>query len=166
MKARGGYLVLENIVSVITTSIILITLYGLLFSTLNIYQKIHSSIEIQQQGTEIQYYIEKELKNNIEIANIKTIDNKNMDLEDLENEDIVSIKYKPIDRLDNLGFDEIFFNKKSNKIFIKRNNSATGYEIGNYLDHIYISKTTGGKGMNIKLELSKNKQKQDIKFSI
>ncbi len=166
MQARKGYLLLENIISIVTTGIILTTLYGVLFTSLNMYRRIHSTIEIQQQGLEIQNYMEKELKDDIEIKSIKTSSNQTIISPEFEEKDVISIKYKPVNRLDSQGLDEIYLNNKTNKVFIKRKNASSGYEIGDYLDNIYIEKLKSGKIINIKLKLSKDNQQHKVKFSI
>ena len=67
MQVRKGYLILENIISITITGVIVTTLCAILFSALNLYSKTCSTIEIQQQGLELQNYIERELSENIEI---------------------------------------------------------------------------------------------------
>ena len=166
MQVRKGYLVLENIISIIITGGIVTTLCSIIFSALNLYSKICSTIEIQQQGLELQNYIERELSENIEIKSIKMINGKNITDVDFDERDIISIKYKPIDRDDSQGLDEIYLNSTTNKVFIKRRNAASGYEIGNYLDKLYIEKRKNGKIVNIRLQLSKNNQNYEVKFSL
>ena len=166
MKTKRGYILIEASISVCLTLIMVSTLYSLLFSSLNIYKKIHSSIEIQQQGIEIQKHIEKELKEDIEVVSVKTVDNQTIISKDFDCKDVVSIKYKPVDRLQSMGLDELFLNKKTQKIFIKRKNASSGYEIGDYLDNMYVSKEKDGKIINIKLELSKNNQNHISEFML
>lgn len=166
MKTKNGYLIIEASLSICISLIIIIGLYGLLFSSLKIYKKIHSSIEIQQQGIEIQKHIEKELSEGIEVVNVKTQNNQILTSKNFEFKNVISIKYKPIDRLSSMGLDELFLNKKTQKIFIKRRNSASGYEIGDYLDNMYISKEKDGELIRIKLELSKNKQLNTVEFTM
>lgn len=166
MKRKKGYFILEISVSMIITSILLTILYGLLLSSISIYQKIYSSIEIQQQGLEIQRHIENELRKDIEITNIKTEENKIKNDENFELTNAKSIYYESKVNLECDEPDELFFNKKTKKIFIKRRGYKSGYEIGDYLDNIYIGKEKDGKIINIKLELSKNKQNHCIEFSI
>lgn len=166
MKTKNGYLIIEASLSICISLLITIGLYGLLFSSLKIYKKIHSSIEIQQQGIEIQKHIEKELNEGIEVVSIKTQNNQVLTSKNFDFKNVISIKYKPIDRLSSMGLDELFLNKKTQKIFIKRRNSMSGYEIGDYLDNMYISKEKDGELISIKLELSKNKQLNIIEFKL
>ncbi|MGL4796884.1 MAG: hypothetical protein ACRC1Y_02545 [Paraclostridium sp.] len=166
MQTKKGYLVLENIISISTTGIIMTTLCGTLLSALSMYSKINSTIEIQQQGLEIQNHIERELNDNVEIKSIKTVNNQNIIFDEFEEKDIVSIKFKPIDRLESQGLDEIYLNNRTNKVFIKRKNATSGYEIGDYLENLYIEKLKGCNSVNIRLELSKNNQHYNIKFSL
>lgn len=166
MQAKRGYLVLENIISISTTGIIMTTLCGILLSALNMYSKINSTIEIQQQGLEIQNHIERELNENVEIKSIKTVNNQNIIFDEFDEKDIVSIKFKPIDRQESQGLDEIYLNNRTNKVFIKRKNATSGYEIGDYLENLYIEKLKDCNSVNIRLELSKNNQRYEIKFSL
>ena len=166
MQVRKGYLILENIISITITGVIVTTLCSILFLALNLYSKTCSTIEIQQQGLELQNHIERELNENIEIKSIKMANGKNITNEDFDERDIISIKYKPIDRDDSQGLDEIYLNSTTNKVFIKRRNAASGYEIGNYLDKLYIEKRKNGKIVNIRLQLSKNNQNYEVKFSL
>lgn len=166
MQVRKGYLILENIISIGITGIILITLYGIFFSTINMYFKVNSIVEIQQQGLELQNHIEKELNDNVEVKSIKTVNNKNIIASEFEEQDVISIKFKPINRDDSQGLDEIYLNNRTNKVFIKRKNAVSGYEIGNYLDNLYIEKLKDGKIINLKLKLSKDNQNYEVKFSL
>lgn len=166
MQVRKGYLILENIISIGITGIILTTLYGIFFSTINMYFKVNSIVEIQQQGLELQNYIEKELNDNVEVKSIKTVNNKNIIASEFEEQDVISIKFKPINRDDSQGLDEIYLNNRTNKVFIKRKNAVSGYEIGNYLDNLYIEKLKDGKIINLKLKLSKDNQNYEVKFSL
>ncbi|MGL5715567.1 MAG: hypothetical protein ACRCXT_20455 [Paraclostridium sp.] len=166
MQVKKGYLALENIISIVITGIILTVGTGVLLTSLNIYQKIYSTIEIQQQGMEIQNYIEKELNHGIEVKSVKTTANQVITSDEFDEKDVISIKYKPIDRPISQGLDEIFLNNKTNKVFIKRRNSSSGYEVGDYLDNIYISKLKKGTYISLRLELSKNNQNHSLEFSL
>ena len=55
---------------------------------------------------------------------------------------------------------------KNNKLFIKDVTASSGYEIGDYVDKILISKENSDKIIDIKLNLSKNKQVYETKFTI
>lgn len=166
MKVKKGYLMLEVCISMGTMFIIISIIYWIFFSSLSIYKRINSSVEIQQQGIEIQGHVEKELCDGIEIISVKTRENNIINSRDFDITDVISIKYKPINRDVSLGLDELYLNTRSNKIFIKRRNAASGYEIGDYLDNIYISKKKDGKIVNIELKLSKNTQKYFNKFTM
>lgn len=166
MKRREGYIVLEISISMLITSIVLIILYSLLFTSMNMYKRIYSSIEIQQQGLEIQKHMEKELSGDIEITNVKTENSQILTGKEFELTKVKSIYYKSKTNLECNECDELFLNKKTKKLFIKRMGYKSGYEVGDYIDDIYISKEKDGRIVNIKLELSKNKQKHCIEFSI
>ena len=75
-----------------------------------------------------------------------------------------AIKYK--DDTNNLKDKEIKFIPSSNKLFIKDVTAYSGYEIGDYVDEILISKDNDGKIIDIQLELSKNQQVYKTKFTV
>lgn len=163
MNNKKGYILLDISISMLIMSIILLTLYNLLFFSISIYKKIYSKIEIQQQGVEVQNYIEKELSSDKHINKIKKSNGTILNDKEFSLENVKSIYYKSNKDID---YDEIFLNKKSKKLFIKRMGYKSGYEIGDYIDNMYISKEEDGNIINIKLELSKNKQNHCIEFSI
>lgn len=166
MNRKSGYLLLETSISVCIMVIIISGLYTLMFLGIKFYNNIHSSIEIQQQGLEVQRTIEKELKNRVNVYNVKTENNEIITSNNFDYKKVISIKYKPVDREDKLGLDELFLNKRTQKVFIKRRNASSGYEIGDYIDNMYISKDKDGKIINIKLDLSKSNQKYSTSFKI
>ncbi len=166
MNRKKGYLLLETFISIPIMVMLILALYTLMFLGLKFYNNIHSSIEIQQQGIEVQRTIEKELKNRVNIYNVRTESNEIVTSDNFDYKNVISIKYKPIDRDDKLGLDELFLNKRTNKIFIKRKKSSSGYEIGDYIDNMYVSKDKDGKIISIKLDLSKSNQKYSISFKI
>ena len=163
MNRRRGYILLEISISMLIISIILVILYNLLFFSINTYKKIYSSIEIQQQGLEIQNLLERELSSYKYICKIKRINGEVLNKNEFELENVKSIYYK----LENKDLpDELYLNKTTKKLFLKRNGYSSGYEIGDYVDNMYISKEKDGNIINIKLELSKNNQKHCVEFSI
>ena len=79
---------------------------------------------------------------------------------------VTSIKCKYNDSSNKLQDKEIKFVPSSNKLFIKDVTASSGYEIGDYVDKILISKENSDKIIDIKLNLSKNKQVYETKFTI
>ena len=77
---------------------------------------------------------------------------------------VTSIKCKYKEENNNLQDKEIKFIPSSNKLFIKDIFSSSGYEIGDYVDKILISKDNNGKIIDIKLILSKNKQIYESRY--
>ena len=71
---------------------------------------------------------------------------------------VTSIKCKYKDSSNKLQDKEIKFIPSSNKLFIKDVTASSGYEIGDYVDKVLISKENSDKIIDIKLKLSKNKQ--------
>ncbi|WGX75766.1 hypothetical protein QJS64_17935 [Paraclostridium bifermentans] len=112
MKRREGYLILEISISMLITSIVLIVLYSLLFTSMNMYKRIYSSIEIQQQGLEIQKHMEKELSGDVEIIDVKTENSQILTGKEFEFTKVKSIYYKSKTNLECNDCDELFLNKK------------------------------------------------------
>ena len=79
---------------------------------------------------------------------------------------VTSIKCKYKDSSNKLQDKEIKFIPSSNKLFIKDVTASSGYEIGDYVDKVLISKENSDKIIDIKLKLSKNKQIYETKFTI
>ena len=105
-------------------------------------------------------------KNHFEINEIK-IKNKKIYQEEINNFlSVTSIKCKYKDSSNKLQDKEIKFIPSSNKLFIKDVTASSGYEIGDYVDKVLISKENSDKIIDIKLKLSKNKQIYETKFTI
>ena len=79
---------------------------------------------------------------------------------------VTSIKCKYKDSSNKLQDKEIKFIPSSNKLFIKDVTASSGYEIGDYVDKVLISKENSDKIIDIKLKLSKNKQIYETKFTV
>ncbi|MGL4913481.1 MAG: hypothetical protein ACRC3Y_13740 [Romboutsia sp.] len=168
MKRRNGYLLLENIISIAVISIIISILYYLLFFTYNTKTKLEDKVELQQQSNEIMKYIEDVIENSKGIISVNS-----KSINEGEIIDAVSIKCRyRNDNLDTKIKDkEISLKKNSNKIFINilnnsGNSESGGYEIGDYIDNIYVTSEKNGEFINIKLALSKNKEKIYTEFKI
>ena len=152
MKCKKGYILIE---SVITLSIIMILssiIYLILDLSLNMKSNIEDKIELQQQAIEITNYIDELIGNSKGIIGIISKEEINNFLS------VTSIKCKYKEDDNKLKDKEIKFIPSSNKLFIKDVTASSGYEIGDYVDKILISKQNSGKIIDIKLELSKNKQ--------
>lgn len=160
MKYRKGYILIE---SVITLSIIMILssiIYLILDLSINIKSNIEDKIELQQQAMEITNYIDELIGNSKGIISI-------ISKEEISNFlSVTSIKCKYKEDGNKLQDKEIKFIPSSNKLFIKDVTASSGYEIGDYVDKVLISKQNSGKIIDVKLELSKNKQVYKTKFTI
>ena len=160
MKCKKGYILIE---SVITLSIIMILssiIYLILDLSLNMKSNIEDKIELQQQAIEITNYIDELIGNSKGIIGIISKEAINNVLS------VTSIKCKYKEDDNKLKDKEIKFIPSSNKLFIKDVTASSGYEIGDYVDKILISKQNSGKIIDIKLELSKNKQVYKTNFTI
>lgn len=160
MKYRKGYILIE---SVITLSIIMILasiIYSIVHLSINIKLNIEDKIELQQQAMEITNYIDELIGNSKGIIGITSKEEINNFLS------VTSIKCKYKDSSNKLQDKEIKFIPSSNKLFIKDITASSGYEIGDYVDKVLISKENSDKIIDIKLQLSKNKQIYETKFTI
>lgn len=160
MKNRKGYILIE---SVITLSIIMILssiIYSIVHLSINIKSNIEDKIELQQQAMEITNYIDELIGNSKGIIDITS----NEEISNFLS--VTSIKCKYKDSSNKLQDKEIKFVPSSNKLFIKDVTASSGYEIGDYVDKILISKENSDKIIDIKLNLSKNKQVYETKFTI
>ena len=160
MKCKKGYILIE---SVITLSIIMILssiIYLILDLSLNMKSNIEDKIELQQQAIEITNYIDELIGNSKGIIGIISKEEINNFLS------VTSIKCKYKEDDNKLKDKEIKFIPSSNKLFIKDVTASSGYEIGDYVDKIMISKQNSGKIIDIKIELSKNKQDYKTNFTI
>ena len=160
MKCKEGYILIE---SVITLSIIMILssiIYLIVDLSLNMKSNIEDKIELQQQAIEITNYIDELIGNSKGIIGIISKEEINNFLS------VTSIKCKYKEDDNKLKDKEIKFIPSSNKLFIKDVTASSGYEIGDYVDKILISKQNSGKIIDIKLELSKNKQVYKTNFTI
>lgn len=169
MKRRKGYLLLECIISISLILTLVLMLYNLATLSLNIKSTFEDSVELQQQANEVKGHIENIIKNS------KGIIGKypNVSYEDIEEyKEVSSIKCKyKIDPSSNVEDKEIILRKSVDKLFINnlRYNGTSqpgGYEIGGYIDKMYIAISENGKFIKIKLELSKNNQKLESLFSV
>lgn len=168
MKRRDGYLLIDNIVTLCIIITILSVLYYLLFFSINTKNKIEDRLELQQQSNEIIKYIEDIIGNSRGIINISP------SVSDTELIEVTSIKckYKNNDINNNEIKDkELSLKKDKNKLFINTlnkygNSEPGGYEIGDYIDSMYISIYENGNFAKLKLKLSKNEYSYEKEFKV
>lgn len=118
MKHKYGYLLLESVVSLSSMVIIILVLYSIFLSTINLKLKVEDKIELQQQSLEIIKSMEGIISNSMGIMNVsnyeetfkKTTSIKCRYLDENNNEEGISNK-------------EIILNERRNKLFV---NSLNG----------------------------------------
>ena len=168
MKRKNGFLLLESVLSITIIVVIVSTLYYLLFFCINIKVGIENKVELQQQAIELENYIQKI------IGESKGILNTELSKNSTNLVSVKSIKCKYRDELisDNTIKDkELSLKTNTNKLFINTLNKngyseSGGYEIGVYVDNMYIALQEDGRIAKLKLELSKNNQKYSTEFDI
>ncbi|MGL6107444.1 hypothetical protein [Romboutsia sp.] len=164
MKHRKGYLLVESIITLSLIVVLASILYYMLFFSINLKSTIEDKIELQQQSIEITKQIEKVIGESKGIINITSTNSI----------PVTSIKCKYMDRdikNSSIKDKELSLKTDKSKLFINTlniygNSETGGYEIGDYIDSMYISLDEGGRLANIKLKLSKNMQKYETNFSV
>ncbi|RDY24813.1 hypothetical protein CHF27_001035 [Romboutsia maritimum] len=172
MKCKKGYILLESIVSLSIMSILILLLYSLLIFCLNIKNSIEDKIELQQQAMDMTRHIEDVIGNSMGIigVNISNKEESEFKEQNYKNVNSIKCKYKN-EKINNSNKDiELNLKEGKNKLFINSINneisSRGGYEIGDYIDKIYVNISKDGKYVNMILKLSKNKQIHESKFKI
>lgn len=168
MKRRKGYLLIENIVTLCIIMVILSILYYLLFFSINTKNNMEDRLELQQQSNEMAKYIEDLIGNSKGIINISP------SLSEMDLLEVTSIKCKYKDTNINnseIKDKELSLKKDKNKLFINTlnkygNSESGGYEIGDYIDNMYIAVYENGNFANLKLKLSKNEYSYEKEFKI
>ena len=155
MKYRKGYILIESVITLSVIMILASIIYSIVHLSINIKLNIEDKIELQQQAMEITNYIDELIGNSKGIIGITSKEEINNFLS------VTSIKCS-----NKLQDKEIKFIPSSNKLFIKDVTASSGYEIGDYVDKVLISKENSDKIIDIKLKLSKNKQIYETKFTI
>lgn len=171
MKNKGGYLLLESIISLFLISTLVLMLCSLLLLCINSKINLEDKIELQQQASEMSRHIEEVIGNSMGIISIKPVKNtQNSDFTD-----VISIKcrYKDDILMTNTGIKdkEISLKENLDKLFINTVNrygvsEAGGYEVGDYIDNLLIDISKDNKCAKIKLKLSKNKQTYETEFKV
>ncbi|MBQ6631015.1 MAG: prepilin-type N-terminal cleavage/methylation domain-containing protein [Romboutsia sp.] len=160
MKYKKGYILIESIITLSIIMILSSIIYSIFNLTIDIKASIEDKIELQQQAMEITDYIDELISNSKGIIGITS-------KEEIDGfSSVLSIKCKYKDDTNRLQDKEIKFIPSSNKLFIKDVTAYSGYEIGDYVDKILISNDYNDKIVDIRLELSKNKQVYKTKFTV
>lgn len=175
MSNKGGYLLLENIISLSIVLTISLVLYSLLILCINSKNSIEDKIEVQQQGLEISKSIKSLIEKSKGIIDIEFDNIDNINEDGIYFKSAISVKCRYSNENDinyyNNKNKEISFKKGLNKLFINTLNSNNqsevgGYEIGDYVEKIYVSNDESNKFINIKLKLKKNKEIYETKFKV
>lgn len=170
MKRRGGYLLLESIVSLSIIMILIGISYYLLFFCVDTKTRIEDKVELQQQANEMGKYIEDVIGNSKGIISINSKLNENSN--ELIETNSIKCKYKDENTNDkNIKDKEISLKEDKSKLFINTlnylgNSESGGYEIGDYIDKMYASVYEDGNFVKIKLKLSKNNQTYETEFDV
>jgi len=189
----NGYLLIEGVVSLSVVVVISFTLYSLLSISLNLKNKMNDSLELQQQAVEMTKHIESIISNSKGIISIVPRTNSegskgrnveesgvgnSEEVEDIKNGkigkdlfvDTSSIKLKYSSEDNNIDDKEIYLNENRDKVFVTsmKNGSSQpgGYEIGDYVDNMFIQNSADGRYIKVLLKLSKNSQKYTTEFDI
>ncbi len=166
MKSKKGYILLEVVVSLGVIFIITGILYQLLFVSINIKDSIEDKIELQQQGREVIEHIENTIGNSKGIINIQSSGG----LEELIATKSIRCRYKE-DGNSYKKDKEIIFRPNYRKIFINNlswddNSQPGGYEIGDYIENLYIGINNNKRIVKITVELKKNKEVYKVEKTI
>lgn len=166
MKTRKGYVLLESVISLFIMVTISLSLYSFLFFSNRYKQSILDTIELYQQGEEMCYQINKIIENSNGIISIRDLDGNTIQGNTSSYIKVNSIKCKYKNEYRDVKDKEISY-KSNKKLFINTlNNSgsseAGGYEIGDYVDFIFIN--IKNNKISIKLNLSKNDEKYETIF--
>jgi hypothetical protein len=189
----NGYLLIEGVVSLSVVVVISFTLYSLLSISLNLKNKMNDSLELQQQAVEMTKHIESIISNSKGIISIvprtdsegskgRNVEESGVgnseEVEDIKNGkigkdlfvDTSSIKLKYSSEDNNIDDKEIYLNENRDKVFVTsmKNGSSQpgGYEIGDYVDNMFIQNSADGRYIKVLLKLSKNSQKYTTEFDI
>lgn len=160
MKRRKGYTLIESVITLSIVAILSSIIYSVLHLSINMKSSIEDKVELQQQAMEITDYIDELIGNSKGIIGVVSKE----EINDFLSVTSIKCKYKQDDN--DLKDKEIKFTPSSNKLFIKDVSASSGYEIGDYVDKIMISKNNNGKIVDIKLKLSKNKQTYETNFTV
>ena len=171
MKNKGGYLLLESIISLSIVLTLSLVLYSLLILCINTKSSIEDKIEVQQQGLEMSKSIKSLIEKSKGIIDIEFDNTDNINEEGINFKSAISVKCRYSNEDDvnysNNKNKEISLKKGLNKIFINTLNlnnqsEAGGYEIGDYVEKMYVSKDENDKFISMKLKLQKIKKSMKL----
>ena len=189
----NGYLLIEGVVSLSVVVVISLTLYSLLSISINLKNKMNDSLELQQQAVEMTKHIESLFSNSKGIISVVPRTNresfkgrnveesgveKSEEVEEFKNGKIcydsfvdtrsIQLKYSSEDN--NIDDKQIYLNENRDKVFVTSvKNGASqpgGYEIGDYVDNMFIQNSADDRYIKVLLKLSKNSQKYTTEFDI
>lgn len=170
MKSKGGFLLLESVMTLAFSTTLLMIIYSLLFMCLNMNKTIEDKVELQQQAAEMTKQIDKVIGDSKGIINISI---KGNDYNQFKNVVSIKCKYKDTSTIHDSSIKdkEISLKENLDKLFINTLNihgesERGGYEIGDYIDNLFISISEDEKYANIRLELSKNKESYNTEFKV
>lgn len=174
MNKEDGYLLIESILSISIILIISTLICSLIIYCTKFNSSVEDKVELQQQASEISGHIEDLIGNSKEIMSIQQRKKSITSREENDFIDAISIKcrYRDMNDKDDISIKDKELSLKSNsKLFINTlYNSGTsepgGYEIGAYIDKLYIKMLNESRCVNIKLELSKNEQNYETEFRV
>ena len=173
MKNNGGYLIMESIFAISIIVILSSMLCSLILFSTTLKLNIEDKVELQQQACDISGHIKELIGNSKGIMSIQSGKKSSVNGEEVIDAISIKCKYRKSDELQSSTIKdrELSLKVDTNKLFINTlyNNGVSepgGYEIGDYIDNVYISMSNQGKCANIKLVLSKNKQFYETEFKI
>ncbi len=163
MKHNKGYILLEYLVGISSILMITTILYTLLHTVITIKTSVADKAELQQQAIEITNQIEDV------IGNSKGLINSNNYSSNFITTTSIKCKYKS--EQTTIKDKEISHKIHNSKLFINTlsqsgASESGGYEIGDYIDKIQIAVNEDKTIVNIRLELSKNKEFYETQFTV
>lgn len=161
MRKQQGFSLIELIISLGLMSILMLLVFNILFFSLNMYNKTEAHIEIQEQAQMLKQFIEDKLYISSGIDSIVDINGSKIKTEDFEKGEIKELRFK----LEEIVAD-IYIDKKSKKVFFKKDLRYNGYEIADYVNKINVESIDNGRGVKINLELEKNSKNMNVEFCV
>lgn len=161
MKEQYGFSLVELIISLGLMSILMLLIFNILLFNLNMYNKTEASIEIQEQGQFLKQFIEDKLYISRGIDSIVDINGNKIKTEDFKKGEIKELRFK----LEEVVAD-VYIDKKSKKVFFKKDLRYNGYEIGDYVNKINLESIDNGRGVKIDLEMEKNNKNINVEFYV
>ncbi|MDR0879856.1 MAG: type II secretion system GspH family protein [Clostridioides sp.] len=156
MKKRRGYLLLESITTLAVICIISLAMTSLLLMSSKIQNQINDEVELQQQAAEIMRSIDELISQSYGIIQMESGEVKDDEYLKIG---FIDLKYsKPGSPEDK----RIYVNRDKNKLFVTNvidgNSKGGGYEIGDYIDGLYIKGDKSQRKIGIRLKLKKKSE--------